>query len=327
MADSAKALQEYYQTLYSRLLPKYVGDGKRFKNEQEFRSWVGGMGHGFEESFGAGPAFEKDPELRKLIIVGRSAYGGYRGNNPDEQANVLQNEDPEFAAILKKYGGGDPAEEAAQRDKDAAAQKQADFDNQRQKIMAKVQAFADEMNMPVDQLLQNDEFAKSLRDMTYGRSSDQALAAGAGIGGMSANNADLNAKRALLGYQFQRQQAGQQALGNAYNMLSGMAGESENARRYEQGLNLELQQAAAAAQQQQYAQRQAQMGQALGAVGMGLGYAYGGAAGAQAGGQLGSSLGGLAAGPYKPYQFKYPSVGGRGSGGLGGTKYGNYGNA
>lgn len=323
MADNAeagrKAAAELYRKLYAAALPKYVGPGKRFKDEAEFKSWVTGQGHGFEEALGRGALGDDDPEIARLA---RYALG--QSNNVTDGAySTWAGKDPEFRDIYAKYDVA-PGQDAEQV---AFQSRQNDLDSQRQRILAKVQAFADEMNMPVDQLLKNDDFARSLRDMTYGQSSDQALVAGAGAGGLSAINSDLNTKRALLGYQMQRQQMGQSALQSAYAGLTGISGEMENTRRYEQDLNMQFQQAQAAAQQQAYAQKQGQYGQILGAVGAGVGAYYGGAAGAAAGGQIGSSLGGLAAGQYKPYQYKYPSVGARGSGGsgLGSAKYGgNY---
>lgn len=194
-------------------------------------------------------------------------------------------------------------------------------------ILAKMTAFADEMNMPVDQLLQKDEFAKRLRGITFGESMTQSSNRGFGVeGGLSAANADQATKNALFNYQGQRQQAGQAAYGNVYNFLNQQGLQSEDARRYEQGLDLQMQGARQSAYDQRYQQGMGQQSNLFGIAGGVLGGIYGGPAGAAAGQRIGSGIGESMyqnKNPYKPYNYSYPS--GTRGGGAGSTRYGgNY---
>lgn len=251
----------------------------------------------------------------------------------DEFNKMNDEERRDFVKSRKaKIGPELEAKREADRKRIEAEAKQKDFDDQRTKIIAKVQAFADEMGMPIEQLMQKDEFAKALNKNTYSQAMGAAANRGLGLGGLSMTNADQATKNALIGYQMQRQQAGQNALGNAYGMLSQMGGESENARRYEQGLNLQLQQASEAAQQRAHAEGLGQRQSLFGLAGGALGAYFGGPTGATMGYNLGSSIGGSTYNTYQPKGYTYPNVAGRGSGGaggavggVGGVKYGgNY---
>ncbi len=315
------ALRDYYDYALEKSIPKYVGQGKRFASVKEFKDYMGGVGQGLAETFQGGAYHDQDPELQRLAKIGRTAYATY-GMVDKNNAHNLVAGDPEFKQFYDKHNP-DPAKAG----EDAAAIEQASFDRKRKDIIAKVQAFADEMGMPVSELMKNDDFAKELSKATMGGQMTEAANRGLGLGGISMANADEATKRALIGYQSQRQQAGQNALSNAYNMISGMKGESTALERYNQNLDLQMQQARAAAEQQQAAQR-AQMLGTLGSVAGGaIGYGLGGTQGASFGSQLGGGLGSVAGtAGYKPYQYTYPSTKTGGSGGgVGGVKYGgNY---
>lgn len=204
---------------------------------------------------------------------------------------------------------------AAAKAKGEEDARQAAYDkrvSEQDSLIAKVKAFADEMNMPIDQLMQKDEFAKALNANTYQNSMGAGLNTGAGAGGLSQLNADMATKRALLGYQFQRQQAGQQALGNAYGMLANQNATAEDIARYNQGMNLQMQSLQNQSQQANYQQHLQQSGGLLGAIGGTIGSIYGGPAGGQAGYSLGSSLGQqnyMSQNPWHAPQYTYPSTG------------------
>lgn len=255
----------------------------------------------------------------------------YNSMSPADWDSFGKMNDKERASFVAQRKKQIQPDIEAQKKRAEQEAKQAAFDDQRQKIIAKVQAFADEMNMPVDELLKRDDFAKALNQTVMAQASQQGSNRGFGVGGISAANADEATKRALIGYQMQRQTAGQDALSKAHYMLSGMAGEAENARRYEQGLDLQLQQANEAMRQRQYAEGLGQRQTMMGLIGTGVGAYFGGPTGAAIGGQLGSSIGGYTYGQYNPQAYKYPSAGGRnspgygGGSGIGGVKFGgNY---
>lgn len=233
-----------------------------------------------------------------------------------EQIAFIQGKQKEIAKFKN-----DPKRKAAKEAADKLAAEKAAREGQQADILAKVKAFADEMNLPVDELLKRDDFAQALRATTIGQSYTQANNRGLGTGGISNQNADLMSKRALLGYQMQRQQMGQQAYGQAYGMINNQGLQAEDLRRYNQGMDLQMQGLAASARNQQYMQG---LGQAQNRASM-IGGIIGGAMGGPMGYQFGSSLGGAAGGmryqnqnTYKPYEYQYPS----GSGGMTGRGYG-----
>jgi hypothetical protein len=83
-------LQAHADALYAKLLASHVGEGKRFKDEADFRSWLGGIGHGFEEAMGGGSIFDKDPEVKDLAAIMRGLSGGYRGLDIDTLYKGIQ---------------------------------------------------------------------------------------------------------------------------------------------------------------------------------------------------------------------------------------------
>lgn len=273
--------------------------------------------------------------------------GVYNSMTPEEWENFAhmnEQEQNNFIAYRMKDVAKDQAKkakfDAAELEKKKAADEYDKVYNERIKrqndIMARVQAFADEMNMPIDQLMQKDEFAKALNANVYQQASSAGNYGGVG-GGLSQQNADLQTKRALLGYQMERQARGQQALNQVYGMQQQQIGTTEGIRQfnagldqYNQNLDLQMQALRAQSQQQAYQQGLQRSGQTLGMIGGVIGGIYGGAGGASAGYNIGSGLGQSQYqnnNPYKPYQYNYPSTNrntyGTSGGGLG-SYGGNY---
>lgn len=265
--------------------------------------------------------------------------GGGTGFHPDMDEDTYNSMSPEEWAQFRKMNDSQQTAFIVQRKRDIASgkvevaankdleSKRAAREGQQEALIKKVQAFADEMGMPIAKLMQRDDFAKALNNVTYQNSMGNAMNTGAGGGGLSQANADQATKNALLGYQFQRQQAGQNALSGAFNMIGNQMQDAEGLRRYNQGMNLQMQEANAMRQAQQYQQglgrQQSTFGLIGGIAGGALGAYAGGptgaAAGFQAGQGLGSALGGATYGSYQPYKYRYPSGSGGGKGGLGGN--------
>jgi hypothetical protein len=182
--------------------------------------------------------------------------------------------------------------------------------NQQNQMIDQLQKFAAEMNMPVDQLLKKDEFAKMLSATTRAQSIQQGRGQGLGSAGYSQNAADASSSKALLGYQMQRQQLGNQALGQANDIQMQQYGMnlSSNALNSQQSNQYLAQQAA---------NQQKMMSALLASFsgGAGLAGAAAGAFGKSGGG------GGIGGGGYVP-QANYgsqPNMSG------GGPTYGTYG--
>lgn len=198
---------------------------------------------------------------------------------------------------------------------------------QQDEIIKKVTEFADLMNMPVDKLMQQPDVARML-NQGLETSMRSAMSTGAGMGGLSYANAQQAYSNALAGLHAQRQAAGQQALGNVYGMLSNQLATAEDIARYNQGLNLQFQEAEAMRRQQEYMQGLGVAQGRAGMIGGVIGGIWGGPSGAAMGQQIGSGLGGMRyqnQNPYKPYQFTYPSGTRPQSGGMSSRQYGgNY---
>lgn len=241
----------------------------------------------------------------------------------DAYENLNQNQRAIFLEKMRKKRQTEGAEGKKRKAaEDELAKKKADREAAQALLLKKIQAFADEMNMPVDQLLQRDDYAKMLQANTQTAAMTGAMGRGIGPGGISTANADYASKRALLGYQQQRQDRGQQAMAGAYGMLANEGIQAEGIRRYEQGLDLQMQQAQAAQQYQKYMQGMNKEAGMWGLAGGALGAFVGGPTGAAAGQQLGSSVGGMQYqnnNPFKGYEFKYPSGSGTSGGGYGGN--------
>jgi hypothetical protein len=265
--------------------------------------------------------------------------GGQGGWNQDlaQNKDVFQSMNDEDWAEFSKMGSKDQSNWVAKRKAELPKRKAQSDAEKAQKdeaekrkgaendIISKLRAFADEMNMPIEQLLQKDEFAKALQAHTTNTALTGAAGRGLGPGGISTQNADYTSKKALLGYQMQRQQMGQQAENQAFGMINNQGLRAEDLRRYNQGLDLQQQQADAARKYQMYLQGVGQAGQTMGMVGGVIGGIYGGAAGATAGQKVGSSFGEYQYqqnNGYNPYSYKAPSgVYSQGGNNTGGGNY------
>lgn len=214
-----------------------------------------------------------------------------------------------------------------QRKEKELADKAAAREAQQDDLIKKVQAFAAEMNMPMEQLMQKDGVAQALHKASYQGAFNQG--GGAGVGGLSAVNAARTTENALLGYQGQRQAMGQQALGNAFGMLSNQMNQAEDIARYNHSLNLQMQEAEAMRRMQEYQQGLGAAQGKAGMIGGVIGGIWGGPTGAAMGQTIGSNMGGQryqSSNPFKSYQYSYPSSTRPSGGGLGskGGGYGNY---
>lgn len=216
---------------------------------------------------------------------------------------------------IQTKGSSQDAVAKAQADAQA---KDAEYQKWRTDVMTRLDQFSQKMNMSVEELISSGDLGvRAARN-------DAAAAAGRRGVGLSGGASDLNTQRAVadagLKYQMGRQQLGLQATQGLQQGLQQQYMNTENRRQYEQGLNLQLQSAQAAAQNQKYAQEQQQAGGLTGMVGTVLGGIWGGAPGAKAGGELGQGYGQMQYGqqnPYQPYQYQYPSGQGGGLGGNG----------
>jgi hypothetical protein len=299
-------------------------------NMTSFRLGLGGpvgwyevLSGGKREPLGLENAIFGDPAdargMNKAVFesMGPEDWDAYNKMSDQERFNFASKRSADIMAGKAKGQAAQNAEQSKLDQLNAA----------KTELINKVKAFADEMNMPVDELMKKDGFAQALNSSTFSRASTDASNRGLGLGGISNANADFATKQALLGYQFQRQQAGANALQNAFNMTSQQGATNEDIRRYEQGMNLQLQQAQAARQAAQYQQGLSQR-QGMGSLAGGIiGGVYGGPSGAAFGSQIGGSIAGSTYGTYKPYQYSYPSgnYGGSASG-LSSNSYsgGNY---
>jgi hypothetical protein len=84
----------------NKLEKNYVGPGKRFANKEQFENYIGGVGHGFEESFsigsagnggaevGGGALWDKDRTLRMLTMLGRVGVRQVRGHRRQRRLDV-----------------------------------------------------------------------------------------------------------------------------------------------------------------------------------------------------------------------------------------------
>lgn len=274
---------------------------------------------------GMGTSLSKDMSEDVYNSMSDGEWNHFRSLGTGAQQAFIQQRQREIRDPNSQYNL-QQADRKKQSDAEAALKVKADARGAAQDdLVKKVQAFADEMNMPVSELMQKDDFAQALNKVTYQNSVGKSLNTGAAGGGLSTANADQATKNALLGYQFQRQQVGNQARNEAFGMLSNQNAAAEDISRYNQGMNLQMQSLQAQSQAQQYQQNLSRSGQTLGMIGGVIGGIYGGAAGAGAGYNLGSGLGQSqyqSSNPYKPYQYSYPSSsrgggGGSGYGGLG----------
>lgn len=310
----------------------YGGTGSRTSSWDEYKKYLkkyggGGregamMGQNVARGIFGGPVGWAEIAQGKGFLGGSDPFSGstvsdlmtediYNSMSPEEWAYFAKmngQEQADFIAgkqrELKQYGANKSKADAELASQAAEKAKRDKFQGE---MIQRLDAFAKEMGMSVDQLMKTDDYAKALNQSTYARTAADMYGSGVGMSGMGTAQADINTKNALLGYQMQRQQAGAAATQNAFSMMGAMSGSEEERRRYEQGMNLQLQGAAEAARMRNYSEglaRQQQQGALLGGI---AGYVIGGPTGASFGSQLG---GGIAGSNYKPYQaasYQYPT--------------------
>lgn len=278
-----------------------------------------------------------------LDLGGIGTFGGHVAhkqlmNDPEGEALFNEMTDDEHAAYerMNEAEGRQFLEKIRSRAKGkgqvnaaakAAADREAEYAAWRQRKMQDLDAFSKKMGMSVEELIASGDLGiKASRN-------DAAAAAGRRGLGLTGGISDMNSQRAVadasLKYQMGRQQLGLQATQGLMTGLQQDYMNTEDRRRYEQGLDLQLQSAQAAAYNQQYLQKQQQRAGLFGIAGTVVGGIFGGAPGAKAGGEAGQAAGGLSYSqqqPYQPPQYNYPSgLGGGGGGdkGWGGWKPGN----
>ncbi len=261
----------------------------------------------------------KQPDYQRQWIETRKRW---LKQGHDDQGNPVK--PGTFYDPQTGQSGLSPEEQAAKaaQDKDIAdgKAKEAAFQKWRADTMTRLDSFSKEMNMPVEELIKRGD----LGVMNAGRNATSqagsaAYGAGLGGGGVSSMNTQRAVTDAQSKYQLQRAQIGLGATNSLLGNMSDMAHSGEDTRRYEQGMNLQLQQAAEQQRQLAFSQKQAQAGKTMGLIGGGIGMMYGGPQGAAMGQSLGQGLGASSAGSYTPQGFSYPSGSSSpGSGGLGG---------
>lgn len=315
-------------------------DWQHYKDTAKNEEWQDAGVDAFHWAFG-GPGRELGLDVANIGTLGQHVAHKQLMNDPEGEALFNEMTDDEHAAYERMNAGEGQqflekirARVKSKGQVDAAAKAKADQEAQYQAwkngVMQRLDAFSKKMNMSVEELIAAGDLGiKASRN-------DAAAAAGRRTVGLSGGISDANTQRAVadagLRYQMQRQQLGLQASQGLMGGLQQQYMNDEDRRRYEQGLNLQLQGAQAAAQNQKYLQEQQKRAGLMGIAGTIVGGIWGGAAGAKAGGELGQSAGNLSyanQNPYQPYQYQYPSgqtpsLGGSSNSGWGGWKPGNY---
>lgn len=210
---------------------------------------------------------------------------------------------------------------------DAAGQGQANdeaaFQQWKMNKMRELDAFSKQMGMSVDQLIAAGD-AGVMSAGNEGRSQAGAASFGAGLGqgGISTMNSQRAVADAQQRYQMGRQQLGLQANTELLNQMGQMGRESEDMRRYDNQMGLQMQQMQEAARQRNHAEGLGKQQSLFGLAGGVIGGVYGGPQGAALGYNLGSGLGGMGYKPYKAQTPTYPNSR-RTSYGLGGNFQGS----
>lgn len=240
--------------------------------------------------------------------------GGTLLSYEDWKKYVTDNPDATTPAAQAYWAAKNSADNRAQIDKEQTSQDDT---------QAKLRAFADEMNKPLDF---NDPKVKIILAQATGAATQDASNRGI-QGGLSVANTQQAQANAAAGMDAQRKQLGLQALSTSGSQGLGLAQLRENQYQYDSRAQYEQ-------QMNQYNQaRQANAsgwGLAGGVVGGIAGAYFGGPAGAAAGYSAGSALGaGLGGSNYGPPPVDYSSAtrgynrsrsgSGRSSGGLSGA--------
>lgn len=318
---------------------QHPGEGSNSSSYEEYiRQAKGFAMNGGNSQRDAAKAVFEGPVGWYDLATGKHTLGGIEGY---DASNMLMNKDvydsltPDEWASFRMMSQADQQRfmdnrmndliRTGKARKDQAGTDQAQADNEakyaawREQAMQRLDKFSQDMGKPLDQLLKEGDLgAKAATTTGANQAATAAYGRGIGGGGLSTANTQRSFLDAGMGYQLQRQQMGAQATQGLIQGLQTQYMNTEDRRRYEQGMNLQLQQAQAGAQNQLYQQNSQQAGGTLGLIGAGVGAYFGGAAGAQAGYSLGSGLGSQqyqTDHPYQPYQYKYPSGNGGGLGG------------
>lgn len=328
----------------------YGGEGSRTSSWAEYMQRrqgdrVGRTGEDFFRGLVGGPAgwVEVGTNNRGIKFDGTTlsdymTEDVYNTLTPEEWAAFAQKSDAEQQQFIQarrraimmnqvNKAASDRDPNGPQAKARAEADRQAKYQKWRDDTNTRLDAFSKEMGMSVDELVaRGDVGMNAARSNAANQAGMAARGAGLTGGGVSNMNTTRAITDASLGYQSQRQAMGLQATQALAGGLQNQYMNDEDRRRYEQGINMQLQQAQQAAQNQGYQQRMQQAGGPMGLVGGAVGAYFGGAQGAQAGYQLGSGLGQSnyqSQNPYKPYEYQYPSgSGSAGSGGLSGRNNG-----
>lgn len=218
--------------------------GQIGKDDSKGDSWASG-----QNSFGQSTDMLTNP----LGIDFTGGIGGWNKRLAGNKALYEAMSDDDWAAFAKMTTQDQNrfldqlqkrVDAQAQKDAEAKAKadKEAQFQNWRMDTMKKLDAFAAEMNMSVPELLDRGDVGIRTATRDAVSQSDQAAAA-AGVGregGLGAQNNMRAAIDAQNRYQLQRKEMGLGAYNSLLGQMSGMAHETEDMRRYEQGLDLQM---------------------------------------------------------------------------------------
>lgn len=287
-------------------------DWKHYQDTARNQSQFGGFGTGMD----IGRVIFGGPVGWYKAASGDRSFGGNYGNRlahtdlanaPDGEAifnAMTQAEHDAFenmnanqrAAFIEKK-----RKEVGEQGK--VDEEEKEYQEWRAATMARLDKFAKEMSMSVPELLASGNLGvQQAQSAGLRAGGQQALAAGAGQGGLSTLNSQKAAMDSMNAYATQRQALGLQA-------TQGLMAFDEGRRRYDIGQQLQMQAANIAAYNQQYQQKQQQQAGLLGLIGTGVGAYFGGPMGAQAGGQMGMAAGNYMYGqsnPYTPPTYQQP---------------------
>lgn len=203
-----------------------------------------------------------------------------------------------------------------------AANKEKQFQEWKMQKMRDLDAFSKQMGMSVQDLIKaGDAGVQAAGANATSQAGAAAYGAGLTGGGVSAMNTQRAVTDAQQRYQMGRQQLGLQATNDLLGQMGQMGRENEDIRRYEQSMNLNLQNAQEQARQRNYAEGMGRQQSMFGLAGGVIGGVYGGPQGAAMGYNIGSGVGGMAYQPYTARAPQYPS-GQRPQGLGGGPTYG-----
>jgi hypothetical protein len=301
----------------------WIGGGKRSVGQQFLGGSVG------SEDFLGNISWEETPDDRDVYSqMDERQWTELKGLSAVAQRNWIRTRANELKTGTGKPRGvfqshrnlGDAQDPEADPAAAEQANNEAAYQKWRKDTMMRLDAFSKEMGMPVEELIKKGDLGVMNADKAATSAAGSAsYGAGLGGGGVSSMNTQRAVTDAQAKYQLQRAGLGMQATTSLLGSMGQMAHENEDIRRYEQGMNLQMQNANEQLRQRQYAEGKGQQTALFGLAGGVVGGMYGGPAGAAMGSQLGSGLGGMTYKQYTPQGFTYPKgSSATGSGGLGG---------